>query len=50
LLHLPATGITAYLLNGGTPDRALTIDAHESPPTPEIYGRTAVEDIETIGI
>ena len=49
-----ATGITAYLLNGGTLDRAQAIAAHESPRTTKLYDRTAdevtVEDIEKIGI
>ena len=49
-----ATGITAYLLNGGTLKRAQRIAAHESPRTTKIYDRTAdevtVEDIEKIGI
>ena len=49
-----ATGITAYLLNGGTLERAQAIAAHESPRTTKLYDRTAdevtVEDIKTIGI
>ena len=49
-----ATGITAYLLNGGTLKRAQAIAAHESPRTTKLYDRTAdevtVEDIEKIGI
>ena len=49
-----ATGITAYLLNGGTLERAQRIAAHESPRTTKLYDRTAdevtVEDIEKIGI
>jgi integrase/recombinase XerD len=49
-----ATGITAYLLNGGTLERAQAIAAHESPRTTKLYDRTAdditVEDIERIGI
>ncbi len=48
-----ATGITAYLLNGGTLERAQRIAAHESPRTTKL-DRTAdevtVEDIEKIGI
>ena len=51
---LRATGITAYLLNGGTLERAQAIAAHESPRTTKLYDRTAdevtVEDIEKIGI
>ena len=49
-----ATGITAYLLNGGTLERAQRIAEHESPRTTKLYDRTAdevtVEDIEKIGI
>ena len=49
-----ATGITAYLLNGGMLERAQAIAAHESPRTTKLYDRTAdevtVEDIEKIGI
>ena len=49
-----ATGITAYLLNGGTLERAQRIAAHESPRTTKLYDRTAdevtVEDIEKIWI
>ena len=49
-----ATGITAYLLNGGTLERAQAIAAHESPRTTKLYDRTSdevtVEDIEKIEI
>ena len=49
-----ATGITAYLLNGGTLERAQAIAAHESPRTTKLYDRTAdevtIEDIEKIEI
>ena len=49
-----ATGITAYLLNGGTLERAQAIAAHESPRTTKLYDRTAdevtIEDIEKIVI
>ena len=49
-----ATGITAYLLNGGTLERTQEIAAHESPRTTKLYDRTldevTVEDIEKIGI
>ena len=49
-----ATGITAYLLNGGTLERAQAIAAYESPRTTKLYDRTAdevtIEDIEKIGI
>ena len=49
-----ATGITAYLLNGGTLERAQAIAAHESPRTTKLYDRASdevtIEDIERIGI
>ena len=49
-----ATGITAYLLNGGTLERAQAIAAHESPRTTKLYDRTddevTIENIEKIGI
>ena len=49
-----ASGITAYLLNGGTLDRAQAIAGHDSPRTTQLYDRTAddvtVEDIERIRI
>ena len=49
-----ATGITAYLLNGGTLERAQAIAAHESPRTTKLYDRTAdevaLEGIEKIVI
>jgi integrase len=35
-----ATGITAYLVNGGTLEHAQTMSAHESPRTTKLYGRT----------
>lgn len=38
-----ATGITAYLENGGTIENAQTIAAHESPRTTKLYDRTADE-------
>lgn len=34
-----ATGITAYLANGGTPEHAQAMAAHESPCTTKRYGR-----------
>jgi hypothetical protein len=34
-----ATGITAYLENGGTIDKAQAIAAHESPRTTKLYDR-----------
>ena len=49
-----ASGITAYLLNGGKLERAQTIAGHESPRTTQLYDRTAdditIEDIERIKI
>src|SRR5207245_577072 len=38
-----ATGITTYLLNGGTLERAQQIAAHESPKTTKLYDRTSDE-------
>ena len=38
-----ATGITAYLLNGGTIENAQAIAAHESPRTTKLYNRTSDE-------
>jgi integrase/recombinase XerD len=35
-----ATGITAYLENGGTPEHAQLIAAHEAPRTTKLYDRT----------
>jgi integrase/recombinase XerD len=49
-----ATGITAYLLNGGTIENAQAIAAHESPRTTKLYDRTSdeitLDEIEKIGI
>ena len=49
-----ATGITAYLSNGGTLERAQQIAAHASPKTTKLYDRTAdtisLEEIERIVI
>jgi integrase/recombinase XerD len=49
-----ATGITAYLLNGGTLEHAQVIAAHESPRTTKLYDRTSdeitLDEIERIGI
>jgi integrase/recombinase XerD len=49
-----ATGITAYLLNGGTLEHAQAIAAHESPRTTKLYDRTSdeitLDEIERIGI
>jgi integrase/recombinase XerD len=36
-----ATGITAYLANGGTLEKAQAIAAHESPRTTKLYDRTS---------
>jgi len=60
-LHLPpglcchtfrATGITAYLENGGTIEHAQAIAAHESPRTTKLYDRTGdaitLDEIERI--
>jgi integrase/recombinase XerD len=38
-----ATGITAYLKNGGTIENAQTIAAHESPRTTKLYDCTSNE-------
>ena len=47
-----ATGITAYLENGGTIERAQSIAAHESPRTTKLYDRSndavTIEEIERI--
>jgi integrase/recombinase XerD len=49
-----ATGITAYLENGGTIEHAQAIAAHESPRTTKLYDRTAdgvsLDEIERISI
>ena len=38
--HLRATGITAYLSNGGALEHAQEVAAHESPRTTKLYDRT----------
>ena len=38
-----ATGITAYLSNGGTLEKARQIAAHESSQTTRLYDRTSDE-------
>lgn len=47
-----ATGITAYLENGGTIEHAQQIAAHESPRTTKLYNRTndaiSLDEIERI--
>jgi site-specific recombinase XerD len=49
-----ATGITAYLQNGGTLEHAQQIAAHESPRTTKLYDRTddqiTLDEVEKIGI
>jgi integrase len=49
-----ATGITAYLENGGTIEHAQAIAAHESPRTTRLYDRTSdaisLDEIEKIVI
>jgi site-specific recombinase XerD len=49
-----ATGITAYLENGGTIEKAQAIAAHESPRTTKLYDRTSdelsLDEIERIMI
>ena len=49
-----ATGITAYLENGGTIEKAQAIAAHESPRTTTLYDRTndqiTLDEVERIRI
>jgi integrase/recombinase XerD len=49
-----ATGITAYLENGGTIENAQAIAAHESPRTTKLYDRTSdeitLDEVERISI
>ena len=49
-----ATGITAYLDNGGTIENAQVIAAHESPRTTKLYDRTSdeitLDEVERISI
>jgi site-specific recombinase XerD len=49
-----ATGITAYLENGGTIENAQAIAAHESPRTTKLYDRTGdeitLDEVERIQI
>jgi len=49
-----ATGITAYLENGGTIEHAQAIANHESPKTTKLYDRTSdqigLDEIEKIRI
>ena len=49
-----ATGITAYLENGGTIEKAQQIAGHESPRTTKLYDRTndqvSLDEIERVVI
>ena len=49
-----ATGITAYLENGGTIENAQAIASHESPRTTKLYDRTSdeitLDEVERIAI
>lgn len=49
-----ATGITAFLENGGTVENAQVIAAHESPRTTKLYDRTSdeitLDEVERISI
>jgi integrase len=49
-----ATGITNYLENGGTLDKAQQMAAHESPKTTKLYDRTSdaitLDEVERIAI
>jgi site-specific recombinase XerD len=49
-----ATGITAYLENGGTLENAQAMAAHESPRTTKLYDRTGdeitLDEVERITI
>lgn len=49
-----ATGITAYLNNGGTLEKAQMMAAHESPRTTKLYDRTndaiTLDEVERIAI
>jgi integrase/recombinase XerD len=49
-----ATGITAYLENGGTIENAQVVAAHESPRTTKLYDRTGdeitLDEVERIAI
>jgi integrase len=47
-----ATGITAYLLNGGSLEKAQMMANHESPRTTKLYDRTndqiSLDEVERI--
>ena len=49
-----ATGITAYMQNGGLLENAQMMAAHEFPRTTKLYNRTAdeitIEEVEKITI
>ena len=49
-----ATGITAYLNNGGTLENAQKMAAHKSPRTTKLYDRTddkiMLEEVERIAL
>lgn len=49
-----ATGITAYLDNGGSLENAQAMAAHESPRTTKLYDRTddqiTLDEVEKMGI
>jgi integrase len=49
-----ATGITAYLLGGGSLENAQAMAAHESPRTTKLYDRrgdkVTLDEVEKIGI
>jgi integrase/recombinase XerD len=49
-----ATGITAYLDNGGSLENAQAMAAHESPPTTKLYDHSddqiTLDEVEKIGI
>jgi integrase len=49
-----ATGITAYLLGGGSLENAQAMAAHESPRTTKLYDRRGdsitLDEVERIGI
>ena len=52
--HDRATGITAYLDNGGTLENAQLVAAHESPRATKLYDRTGdeitLDEVERIAI
>jgi site-specific recombinase XerD len=45
-----ATGITAYLANGGTLEHAQSMAAHESPRTTKLYDRTGPRSMRSSGL